>query len=342
MKISNETKVGALTSIAIVFLILGFNFLKGKSHFKHGTFIYAKFTDTKGLMPSNPVMINGYQVGNVYEISTEGNSIDTILVSIKLNKDYKLPKNSVAFIKESIMASPNIEIALGDMKNQPLQSGDYILTMNDNGGLLGDVQSKIGPLSDKLTMAAGSLDTLLRNFNETLSPATRAHLQNTMANLQRISTSMVVSAGSLQRLLNDQGSLAKSMDNVNAFTANLAGNNEKLNTTIDNLQKTSTNLSEADIKGTIAQLQNSVNSLNASIDKINSKDGSIGLLLNDKQFYNNLVNTSRSANVLLDDLRVNPKRYVNLSFSVFGRKKADGDYLKEPLPIPKKDTTGRP
>lgn len=340
MKISNETKVGALTSIAIVFLILGFNFLKGKSLFKHGNFIYAKFTDTKGLMSSNPVLINGYQVGSVYEISTEGNSVDTILVAIKLNKDYKLPKNSVAFIKESIMSSPSIEIALGDMKGQTLESGDYITT-TDKGGLLGDLQGKVGPLSDKLTVAAGSLDSLIQNFNKTLDPATRANLQNTIANLQRISASMTVSAASLQKMMNDQGSLAKSLDNVNSFTSNLAGNNDKLNSTIDNLQKTSQNLSDADIKGTIAQLQSAVNNLNASIAKINSTDGSVGMLLNDKQFYNNLVNTSRSANVLLDDIRVNPKRYVNLSFSIFGRKKADGDYLKQPLPIPKNDTTGK-
>jgi phospholipid/cholesterol/gamma-HCH transport system substrate-binding protein len=338
MKISNETKVGALTSIAIVFLILGFNFLKGKSLFKHGNFLYAKFTDTKGLMSSNPVMVNGYQVGTVYEISTEGNSVDTIVVSIKLNKDYQLPKNSVAYIKESIMSSPTIEIELGNRKDLLLQSGDYIAVLPEKGGLLGDLQTKVGPLSDKLTVAASSLDSLIKNFNSTLDPATRMNLQHTMANLQKISTTMLVSSASLQRMLDEQGTLAKSLENVNSFTTNLAGNNDKLNATIDNLQKTSRNLSDADIKGTIAQLQNAVNSLNTALA---SKDGSLGLLLNDKQFYNNLVNTSRSANVLLDDLRVNPKRYVNLSFSIFGRKKSDGDYLKEPLPIPKNDTTGK-
>lgn len=335
MKISNETKVGALTSIAIVFLILGFNFLKGKSLFKHGNFLYAKFVDAKKLRPSYEVWANGILVGSVYEVTPSENLNET-LVTIRLNKEYELPKNSLAVIEESLMSSPNIQIMLGD-RPELLKSGDTLLTMA-NKGLLGNLQDKVGPLSDKLTAAAGSLDTLLRNFNQTLSPATRANLQNTMANLQRISSTMLVSSASLQRMLNDQGSLARSLDNVNVFTTNLAGNNDKLNSTIDNLQKTSQNLSDADIKGTITQLQTAVNNLNSALE---SKDGSLGLLLNDKQFYNNLVNTSRSANVLLDDLRVNPKRYVNLSFSIFGRKKADGDYLKEPLPIPKNDTTGR-
>jgi phospholipid/cholesterol/gamma-HCH transport system substrate-binding protein len=332
MKISNETKVGALTSIAIVFLILGFNFLKGKSLFKHGTFIYAKFADAKKLKPSFEVWANGYQIGNVYEVSPTEN-LDETLVTIKLNKDYNLPKNSLATIEESLMTSPSIQIMLGDRK-ELLESGDTILT-SSNKGLLGNLQDKIGPLSDKFTVALGSLDSLLQNFNQTLNPAARANLQNTMANLQRISSSMIVSSASLQRMMSEQGSLAKSLDNVNAFTGNLTANNDKINTTLSNLEKTSNGLAEADLKGTVAKLQAAVDNLNASIAKIDSKEGSIGLLLNDKQFYNNLVNTSRSANILLDDLRVNPKRYVNLSFSVFGGgKKSQGDFLKQPLQQP--------
>jgi len=332
MKISNETKVGALTSIAIVFLILGFNFLKGKSLFKHGTFIYARFPDAKKLKPSFEVWANGYQIGNVYEVSPTEN-LDETLVTIKLNDEYNLPKNSVAAIEESLMTSPSIQITLGDRK-ELLESGDTILTIS-NKGMLGNLQDKVGPLSDRLTSAASSLDSLLKNFNETLNPAARANLQSTMANLQRISSSMIVSSASLQRMMSEQGSLARSLDNVNSFTGNLTANNEKINTTLSNLQKTSQGLAEADLKGTVAQLQATVEKLNASIAKIDSKDGSIGLLLNDKQFYNNLVNTSRSANILLDDLRVNPKRYVNLSFSVFGGgKKSEGDFLKQPLQQP--------
>ncbi len=330
MKISNETKVGALTSIAIVFLILGFNFLKGKSLFKHGNFIYAKFADAKGLQSSNQVMINGYQVGSVYEISSD-KSLQGVLITIKLNDNYQIPVNSLASIKESLTSSPTINIALGDKRNTLLQSGDTILTASD-AGMFGDIQAKIGPLSDRISAAASSLDSLLKNFNRTLDDGTRANLQAAMANIHKISSSMVLSAGSLQTMLAEQGSLAQSLDNMKTFTTNLNTNNDKINASIGNLQKTTDNLAEADIKGTIANLKSSIDKLNTAIE---SKDGSLGLLLNDKQFYNNLVSTSRSANTLLDDLRVNPKRYVNLSFSLFGGgKKSQGDYLKEPLPQP--------
>jgi len=330
MKISNETKVGALTSIAIVFLILGFNFLKGKSLFKHGNFLYAKFQDAKDVKPSYSVLINGYQVGSVYEV-TPNETLDGILVTIKLNDEYKIPQNSIATIDAGLLNSPAIKINLGDRKDVFLKSGDTILTAVDKG-MLGNMQAKIVPLSDKISAAASSLDSLLKNFNRTLDEGTRANLQAAMANLNRISSTMVVSSQSLQRMMAEQGSLAQSLDNMKTFTTNLNANNEKINATIGNLQKTTDNLAEADIKGTIANLKSSVDKLNTAME---SKDGSLGLLLNDKQFYNNLVSTSRSANTLLDDLRVNPKRYVNLSFSLFGGgKKSQGDYLKQPLPQP--------
>jgi phospholipid/cholesterol/gamma-HCH transport system substrate-binding protein len=136
---------------------------------------------------------------------------------------------------------------------------------------------------------------------------------------------------------NQNGALAKSMSNVNSFTRNLAANNEKINATLANLQTTTGNLSQADVNGTVASLRTSVERLNAAVSKMDSKDGSIGLLLNDTQIYDNLANTTRSLNILMDDLRVNPKRYV--SFSLIGLKKRTGDYLTKPLPAPAiKDT----
>jgi phospholipid/cholesterol/gamma-HCH transport system substrate-binding protein len=328
MKISNETKVGALTSIAIVFLILGFNFLKGKSLFKHGNFIYATFSDAKSLKPSYEVWANGFQVGTVYEVSSS-EDLKNVLVTIKLNKDYQIPKNSLASIKESFISSPAVDIALGDNRNEFLKSGDTILSTN-MAGILGNIQDKVGPLSDKFTVALGSLDSLLKNINSTIDATTKANLQNAIGNIQRISSAMVVSSQSLQKMMNEQGSLAQSLDNMKAFTANLNTNNDKINAAIGNLQKTSDNIAQSDIKGTITDLKDAVSKLNSALD---SKNGSLGLLLNDKQFYNNLVTTSRSANILLDDIRVNPKRYVNLSFSVFGGKKNTTPPLKEPVTL---------
>lgn len=330
MKISNETKVGALTTVAITLFILGFNFLKGKSLFKSGNFVYAKFKQTKGIMVSNPVFINGLQVGSVYELEEANKNLDTIVVAIKLNKEFNIAVNSVASIKDNPLGAPSIDISLGDQKTY-LKNHDTIPTL-DMPGMFGEITTKLTPVVEQVKVTIQTLDSVLRNVNSVFDPSTKNNMQEVVANASRLTASLMTSAASLQILMNDQkGTLAKSMDNVNTFTHNLANNNDKINATLANLQTTTSNLSQADIKGTIASLQGSVEKLNAAVSKMDSNDGSIGKLLNDTQLYDNLAKTTHSLNILMDDIRVNPKRYV--SISVFGGK-SKGSYLTQPLPVP--------
>ena len=333
MKISNETKVGALTAVAITLLILGFNFLKGKTLFKTGNFIYAKYTDTKGIMVSNGVFINGFQVGSVYDIENADKNLSAIVVAIKLKDNYNIPANSIASIKENPLGNASITIALGDAATY-VKSGDTILTAS-NAGLLGDVMNKLGPVGDQIKNTVGSLDSVLKNINTIFDPATKNNLQEVIANINKTTASLVVSSASIQAMLNQQtGAITASMNNVNSFTKNLADNNDKVTRMLGNVEKTTENLSKADIDGTIAQLKNSIETLNTILGKMSSTDGSLGKLLNDKALYDNLTNTVRSANILMDDLRVHPKRYVNIS--VFGKKDKTG-----PLMAPLYSTKGK-
>jgi phospholipid/cholesterol/gamma-HCH transport system substrate-binding protein len=338
MKISNETKVGALTALAITLLILGFNFLKGKSLFKTGTFVYGKFKNTKGLMTSNPVLINGLQVGSVYELQETSKTVDTIVIGIKLNKELNIPVNSIATIHENPLGASSIDISMGDSKKY-IKNNDTIPTI-DAPGMLGEVTTKLTPVVDQIKVTVQTLDSVLRNVNSIFDPFTKNNMQDVVANTNRLTASLLVSAATFQKIMSDQnGALVKSMNNINSFTNNLAGNNDKINSTLANLQTTTGNLSQADIKGTVASLQASVERLNAAVSKMDSKDGSIGLLLNDRQIYDNLANTTRSLNILMDDLRVNPKRYV--SISIFGKKNT-GNYLTKPLPAPAIKDTAAP
>lgn len=333
MKISNETKVGALTAVAITLLILGFNFLKGKTLFKTGNIIYAKYTDTKGIMISNGVFINGFQVGSVYDIENADKNLSAIVVAIKLKDNYNIPANSIASIKENPLGNASITIALGDAATY-VKSGDTILTAS-NAGLLGDVMNKLGPVGDQIKATVGSLDSVLKNINTIFDPATKNNLQEVIANINKTTASLVVSSASIQAMLNQQtGAITASMNNVNSFTKNLADNNDKVTRMLGNVEKTTENLSKADIDGTIAQLKNSIETLNTILGKMSSTDGSLGKLLNDKALYDNLTNTVRSANILMDDLRVHPKRYVNIS--VFGKKDKTG-----PLMAPLDSTKGK-
>lgn len=331
MKISNETKVGALTAIAITLLILGFNFLKGKTLFKTGNYIYAKYHDTKGIMVSNAVFINGFQVGSVSDIENTDQNLSSIMVVIKLKSDYNIPTNSVATIKENPLGSASIQIALGDAKTY-LATGDTVLTAS-KAGLLGDVMNKLGPVGEQIRTTVHSLDSVLKNINTIFDPNTKHNLQEMIVNINKTTASLVVSSASIQAMLNEQsGAITQSMNNVASFTKNLSDNNQKVNRMLDNVEKTTDNLSKADLAGTVDKLKTTISSLNTILSKIGSKEGSLGKLMNDKALYDNLSNTVRSANILMDDLRVHPKRYVNIS--VFGRKDKSG-----PLTAPLNDST---
>lgn len=203
-----------------------------------------------------------------------------------------------------------------------------MMTQNTSG-LLGELSGKIAPVADQLRATLNSLDTILRNFNSILDPGTKGNLQSVIANLNKVTASLVISAASLPGMLNEQsGTLAKSLNNVNSFTKNLADNNDKVTSMMSNIEKTTDRLSKADIDGAVNQLKNVVEKLNDVIAKVNSKDGTLGALINEKELYTNLNNTITSANILMDDLRAHPKRYVNIS--VFGKKDKSG-YLTEPL-----------
>lgn len=327
MKISNETKVGALTAIAIVLLILGFNFLKGKTIFKTGHFIYGEYPDAKGLMVSNPVYINGFNVGSVYEIENTDATLKTIHVSMKLKGSYNIPINSIAGIAGNPLGTPSIEIKLGNATTF-LQSGDRINTSSD-AGLFGGLTNKIGPVADQLKVTTHTLDSVLRNINSIFDASAKNNLQSVIANMNRTTASLMGSAASIEKMINAQsGSIAQSMNNLNKFTKGLADNSDKITNTLTNLETTASNLSKADIDGSVKNLKAAIDKVNKLIDKAGSKDGSLGLLMTDKALYNNLINTVRSANILLDDIRTHPKRYV--SISVFG-KKDKGDALTAPL-----------
>lgn len=326
MKITNETKVGLLAVVCIGLLIVGFNFLKGKGLFSHKKQIYAVYEDVQGLMKSNPVVINGLQVGRIENLDG-GRDMKRIIVTVTLSKEVDIPDNSLAVINPNLLSSPSLEIQLGSSSHY-LKEGDTLLTTL-GGGAFDQAMKIINPVLYEVKNAVKSLDSVLTTITNVFDMNTKKNIKSMVENLNLATASFVVTSESLKKIMDTQnGALSKSLNNINAFTTNLNDHNQTLDSILENTRVFSGNLSSLDLKKTLDTLQIAINNFKESTDKINSREGSMGLLLNDKSLYRNLEATTNKINILLDDIRVHPKRYVN--FSVFG-KKDKGNYITAPL-----------
>lgn len=326
MKISNEFKVGLLAVIVITALIFGFRFLKGKDVFNRTPKIYAIFKSVGSLEKSNFVKVNGLTVGTVYNIEPADENISAIKVTISLTQDVKIPSNSVAYIAGSLLGSSNVVVEKGTATTY-LQNGDKLATRVEVG-MLGDLTSEAKPLMGKVRTAADSLTLLLSNFNQTLDVATQKNLQLVIANLNK-------STASLNALLEGVNKpLSSSLNNINSITSNLKDNNAQIQGILGNFNNFSYELNQLKLQQKISSLNETLAELKSTLAKLTNPNGTIGALMNDKKLYDRINNVALSAEILLDDVRVHPKRYVNIS--VFGKKNKSGELtapaLKDSIP----------
>ena len=326
MTINHETKVGILTIVALAMLILGFNFLKGKDVFNNSKKIYAIFPKLGSLTKSNEVKINGLTIGTVYDLQEVDKNVSGIKVTISLTRDVNIPVNSVAYISANVVGigSASIIIEKGDATTY-LKDGDVLNTRIDEG-LFGGLTSEVSPTLTKIRNSLDTVNKVLSNVNTIFDAGAKRNLQTTIANL-------ALASNSLNKLLDLQTSaLGTALNNVNSITGNIKNNNDSLTAVISNTKKFTEQLARLEMKKTMDTLQAAVSQLKFTMTKISSNEGTLGALINDRQLYNRLNDAVLSAEILIDDLRTHPKRYVNVS--VFG-KKDKGGALTSPA---KKDT----
>ncbi len=310
MKISNETKVGALTVLAVTLLFVGFNYLKGRDVFRTTKKIYAEFTDLGSLEKSNEVKINGLPVGVVYQKKEKDKDVSAIVVTITLTRDINIPKNSVAYIASSLVGSSFIVIERGN-SSEMLQDGDTISTRIENG-LLGDVKAQLDPTISSVREILDSLKNTLTSINDVLDAETRKHLRQTIANLDSSSKAMHY------YLQTEQGPLYQILLNIESVTERLKTSSVAVEQTTKNAELFSERLASINITQTADTLYAVINQLKQLTTSLNKGEGSLGALLKERQLHDQLQKTILSAEILLDDLRAHPKRYA--SFTLFGKK----------------------
>ena len=327
MKITNETKVGALTVFSVALLFIGFNFLKGRDVFSSTKKIYAVFTDLGSLEKSNEVKINGLPVGTVYQKKEKDKDVSAIVVTITLTRDINIPKNSVAYIASSLVGSSYIVIERGN-GSEMLQDGDTISTRKENG-ILGDVKAQLDPTISSFRGILDSLKNTLAGINSILDSKTRQHLRQTIANLDSSSAALRF------YMQTDQGPIQKTLTNIEAVSERLKASSSSIEKTAENAKSFSGQLASLKIQQTADSLDAVIIQLKKLSSSLNNGEGTLGAMIKDRSVYDQLNQTVLSAEILLDDLRTHPKRYV--SFSIFGKKEKNAP-LQSPI---KKDSISR-
>ena len=313
MKVSNETKIGALTAIAIVVLILGYNFLRGNDILSREQRFYAIYGHVDGLNISKPVLVNGFQIGRVSDMKLQpsGKTLD----EFKTNKDDHIPENTVArLMSTDLLGNKAIEFELGNSKVNA-ESKDT-LRSNVERSLAESVQ----PVQKKAEAIITKMDSLLTSVNTILNPSFQKNIDRSFKSVASTLETIDRTTKKVDGLVgSESGRIGKILANFESISSNLRNNNQHISHIVANFDQLSNQVAKTNIQETLTNANKAMTDLQAAINKINNGTGSIGLLLNDDKLYNNLNNSAANLDKLMIDLKANPKRYV--SFSIFGGKK---------------------
>lgn len=307
MKLSREIKTGIIVIGGILLFIMGYSYLKANPVFNDSRLFYAVYDHVGGLQTGTQVSINGFSVGKVNGIRFLDSS-GKLLVSFTVDKDFDFSGNSVAELFDTgIIGGKGIQIIPEFDGAPPAQSGDT-LQARIKPGITELVQQKLTPLQQKVESAVSHADSILINVNQVMDTTTRLNLKESIAGLNQLIGALQNTTNSLNSFLKgNQQQLDSAVGNISHITSNFS--------------KLSDSLSQAGLSRTVRNLEASLASLDGLLKKMDEGEGTLGKLMQDDALYKNLSEASRELDLLLQDFRLNPKRYVNVS--VFGKKQKE-------------------
>lgn len=297
MKLTKEIKIALVAIVGILIMYFGINFLKGMNLFSTNNAYYMTFDDIQGLGASTPIYADGYKVGTVDGMEYDYKENGPIKVKVDIIKDLRIPQGSKAEIVKDLMGNLQVNLLLANNPRERVEPGG-VIPGAVNGGMM-DKAANLVPVVEKMLP---KLDSILTSVNALLAdPALAASLHN----VETITSNLTISTRELNTL----------MAGLNKQVPGMIG---KANGVLDNTNRLTANLASLDVQGTLNKVNQTLESAHQFTEKLNSNQGSLGLLMNDTKLYDNLTSTMSHADSLVIDLKAHPKRYVH--FSVFGRK----------------------
>jgi phospholipid/cholesterol/gamma-HCH transport system substrate-binding protein len=313
-KIRKEVIVGFLFVVALTILIWGIMYLKGTELFRNRMIVYAVYDRVNGLVPANPVSINGLVVGQVKSLGFSKKDSRKIIAELYINNaEYPIPKNSVArIISSDLIGAKEVDIVLGNSA-ELLKNGDTLVAATE--ATLGEaVSQQLAPIKKKAENLISSIDTLANVLSQVLNQKTQQDLITAIGHIRTALANISHTTYNLDTLISsERNNLARIIGNVESISANLKKNSDKINNIIENFSDISDSLARTNIPATLGRVNTVVANLDTVISKINRGDGSIGLLVNDQKLYLEVEKAARDLNLLLEDIKANPKKYVKVS-----------------------------
>lgn len=294
---TKEVQIALVAVAGVVVLFFGLQFLKGLSLFSSDDTYYVSFEDISGLSASSPVYAGGYKVGVVKDIIYDYGQAGKIVAVVGLDRKLRLPKGSTAEIESDMLGNIKVNLILTSGMAESMSAGDTISGSKDSG-MLGRAAGMI-PTVEKMLP---KLDSIMASLNMILADRS---ITNSLHNVDRITSDLTVTTSELNRLMA-------------GLNRNVPGMIARTNRVLDNADKFSGQLAALDVASTMAKVDATLAGVQCLTDKLNSDEGSLGLLMGDPELYNNMIATMRNADSLMINIRQHPKRYVH--FSIFGRK----------------------
>lgn len=315
MKLSREIKTAILVISSILLFIWGYSFLKGKDLFTSDKNVFVVYDNILGLAPSAPVTLNGFRIGKVDNIKI--NPDGKLLVELQIQNEFPISKSSVAEIYDSgLVGGKEIAIIPNLEDKSVIDNGDF-LKPSRKLGLTENIAVKLEPLEKKIQLLLDNANVMLTNINQVLDASTQANIKNSLAELNKT--------------LTEFSQISKSANQM------ITENKSKLNSTLTNFDKTSANfatisdsLAKANLGQTVKNLEKTLSSVDKIMADMQAGNGTMGKLMKDDKMYTNFTNASKELELLLQDLRLHPTRYVNVS--LFGKK-------EKPYVAPKEEET---
>lgn len=312
---SKELKIGLIAAFLIALLIWGINFLKGKNILQNTQHYYALYNEIGGLEEASPVYLNGYEVGMVENIRLTGTNMKKLLVRFTMQKDLKIPKNSESVIfNADLMGTKAIKLRFTN-QNQYYSPGDTIPS-DLEASVTEQIYTEIQPIKSRAQNVLSALDSVMMIFDSD----TRQNLRQSVANLNATTNTLRSSSQNLEQLLRTNNKrISRILANADSISSNLKNNNEAISNSLQNVSSITDSLSKANLAKTLYHLEQTLASADTLVAGIRSGKGSLGKMATDDSLYLQLNRTTTNLNALLEDMKQNPGRYINIS--VFGKNK---------------------